>query len=98
MLDEAIESGEVYKPKAGYYSRTNFDVDKETGEPTKMWKEEELYCKEFWIDIYKTENFRHYVESKFAFEDQELISSTQNVMDLINGKAPVNDEPVDEEA
>ncbi len=98
LLDEAIESGEVYKPKAGYYSRTNFDVDKETGEPTKMWKEEELYCKEFWIDIYKTENFRHYVESKFAFEDQELISSTQNVMDLINGKAPVNDEPVDEEA
>ena len=98
LLDEAIESGVVYKPKAGYYSRTNFDVDKETGEPTKMWKEEELYCKEFWIDIYKTENFRHYVESKFAFEDQELISSTENVMDLINGKAPVNDEPVDEEA
>ena len=87
LLDEAVESGEVYKPKPGYYSRTNFDVDKETGEVTKMWKEDELYCKEFWIDIYKTENFRHFVEAKFAFEDQELINSSQNVMDMIDGKA-----------
>src|SRR5574344_1768211 len=84
LLEEAIDCGEVYKPKPGYYSRTNFDVDKSTGEATKMWREEELYCPQFWIDIYKTENFRHYVEAKFAFEDQELITSTQNVMDMIN--------------
>lgn len=99
LLDEAIECGEVYKPKNGYYSRTNYDVNKETGEPTKLWKEEELYCPQFWIDIYKNENFRHYVEAKFAFEDQELISSTQNVMDMINGKSsiPTDDEVADEE-
>lgn len=103
LLDEAMECGEVYKPKPGYYSRANFDVDKETGEVTKMWREEELYCPEFWVPIYKTENFRHFVEAKFAFEDQELITSTQNVMDMINGKADVPTkskevvEPVDEE-
>ena len=89
LLDEAIDCGEVYKPKPGYYSRTNFDVDKATGEATKMWKEEELYCPEFWIPIYQTENFRHYVEAKFAFEDQELITSSQNVLDMINGKTSV---------
>lgn len=92
LLEEAIDCGEVYKPKPGYYSRTNFDVDKNTGEATKLWREEELYCPQFWIDIYKTENFRHYVEAKFAFEDQELITSTQNVMDMINGKASYTDE------
>ena len=89
LLDEAIDCGEVYKPKPGYYSRTNFDVDKATGEATKMWREEELYCPEFWIPIYQTENFRHYVEAKFAFEDQELITSSQNVLDMINGKTSV---------
>lgn len=89
LLDEAIDCGEVYKPKPGYYSRTNFDVDKTTGEATKLWREEELYCPEFWIPIYQTENFRHYVEAKFAFEDQELITSSQNVLDMINGKTAV---------
>lgn len=89
LLDEAMACGEVFKPKPGYYSRTNFDVDKSTGEATKMWREEDLYCAEFWIPIYKTETFRHYVEAKFAFEDQELITSTQNVMDMINGKVDV---------
>lgn len=89
LLEEAIDCEEVYKPKPGYYSRTNFDVDKSTGEATKMWREEDLYCPEFWIPIYQTENFRHYVEAKFAFEDQELITSSQNVLDMINGKTKV---------
>lgn len=89
LLEEAIDCGEVYKPKPGYYSRTNFDVDKSTGEATTMWREEDLYCPEFWIPIYQTENFRHYVEAKFAFEDQELITSSQNVLDMINGKTKV---------
>lgn len=89
LLEEAVDCGEVYKPKPGYYSRTNFDVDKSTGEATKMWREEELYCPEFWVPIYQTENFRHYVEAKFAFEDQELITSSQNVLDMINGKTSI---------
>lgn len=89
LLEEAMACDEVYKPKPGYYARTNFDTDKTTGECTKMWREEELYCPEFWIPIYQTETFRHYVEAKFAFEDQELITSSQNVMDMINGKTAV---------
>lgn len=97
LLDEAIECGEVYKPKPGYYSRTNFDVDKTTGEPTKMWKEDELYNKDFWIPIYQTENFRHFVEAKFAFEDQELINSSENVLAMINGTSPAPVADDDEE-
>ena len=88
LLDEAIESGIVYKPKPGYYARIGYDVqvDKETGElgkPERVWKESELYCAKFWIPLYKNETFRHYVEAKFAFEDQALINASEDIMKLM---------------
>lgn len=88
LLDEAIESGIVYKPKPGYYARIGYDVqvDKETGElgkPERVWKESELYCAKFWIPLYKDETFRHYVEAKFAFEDQVLINASEDIMKLM---------------
>ena len=88
LLDEAIDCGIVYKPKPGYYARIGYDVqvDKETGElgkPERIWKETELYCAKFWIPLYKDETFRHYVEAKFAFEDQVLINSSEDVMKLM---------------
>lgn len=88
LLDEAIESGIVYKPKPGYYARIGYDVqvDKETGElgkPERVWKESELYCAKFWIPLYKNETFRHYVEAKFAFEDQVLINASEDIMKLM---------------
>lgn len=92
LLDEAIDSGCVFKPKPGYYSRTDYDVDKETGEVTKQWRETELYCAQFWIPLYKDEKFRHYVENKFAFEDQVLISSNQDVMKMLNGEQEIVDD------
>ena len=89
LLDEAIDCGIVYKPKPGYYARIGYDVqvDKETGEvgkPERMWKEAELYCAKFWIPLYKDETFRHYVESKFAFEDQVLINASEDIMRLMD--------------
>lgn len=89
LLDEAMECGVVYKPKPGYYARVGYDakVDPETGElgkPERMWKEEELYCAKFWIPLYKDETFRHYVESKFAFEEQVLINANEDVLALMN--------------
>lgn len=95
LLDEAIESGVVFKPKPGAYCRLGIDaiVDETTGEvgtPSRIWKESELYCSEFWVPIYKNETFRHFVESKFAFVDQELIFTTQDVMKLMNGELKSN--------
>jgi len=88
LLDEAQECGIVYKPKPGYYARIGYDVqvDKETGElgkPDRVWKESELYCAKFWIPLYKDETFRHYVEAKFAFEDQVLINASEDIMKLM---------------
>ena len=78
--------------KRSYYCRTDYDVDKETGEPVKMWKEADLYCAKFWIDLYKDEKFNKYVEQKFAFEDQELISATQDVLAMMEGRLEIPDE------
>ena len=92
LLDDAMAAGCVFKPKNGYYCRTDYDVDKETGEPVKMWKEADLYCAKFWIDLYKDEKFNKYVEQKFAFEDQELISATQDVLAMMEGRLEIPDE------
>lgn len=92
LLDDAIEAGVVFKPKAGRYSRTDYDVDKTTGEVTRQWKEDELYCAKFWIPLYTDEKFNKYVEQKFAFADEELISATQDVIAMINCEAEIPDE------
>ena len=92
LLDDSIAAGVVFKPKAGRYSRTDYDVDQTTGEVTRQWKEDELYCAKFWIPLYKDEKFNKYVEQKFAFADEELISATQDVIAMINGEAELPEE------
>ena len=57
-----------------------------------MWKEADLYCAKFWVDLYKDEKFNKYVEQKFAFEDQELISATQDVLAMMEGRLEIPDE------
>jgi len=92
LLDEALESGCVFKPKNGYYSRTDYDVDKSTGEVTKMWKEAALYNGQFWVPLYKDEKFIEYLEERFSFENVKLIASQQNVADMISGAVPLSDD------
>lgn len=92
LLDDSIAAGVVFKPKNGRYSRTDYDVDQTTGEVTRQWKEDELYCAKFWIPLYTDEKFNKYVEQKFAFADEELISATQDVLAMINCEAEIPDE------
>lgn len=89
LLDEALESGCVYKPKPGYYSRTDYDVDKATGEVTKQWKEDDLYVPEFWIPLYQDEKFKKFVEEKFSYDEDVLVNATQDVMKMINGEQEI---------
>lgn len=105
LLQEAIDCGLVFKPKDGFYAR-NFkcldkngndisDVDTETGEVVKMWKESDLYCGKFWVPIYKNKTFVDFVEDKFSFINTKLISAQHNVMDMINGDEDWSDEGLD---
>lgn len=81
LLDDAVESGAVVKVKQGVsvgYQRVNEDPAE------KIWKEADLYCAAFWIPLYKNDQFNKFVEKKYAFEDTKLISSVENIMDLMN--------------
>lgn len=104
LMDEAMESKAVFKPKPGYYAR-NFkvvnrngedvsDIDFETGEVKKMWTEAELYCGKFWVPIYKHKPFIDFVENKFSFINTVLISAQHNVMNQINGTEEWSDTDV----
>ena len=92
LLDDAIEAEVVFKPKPGYYARTDYDVDKETGEVKKMWKESELYCATFWVPLYRDQKFVDYCEDKYSFVNAKLISASIDVMALIDGAAEITDE------
>lgn len=92
LLDDAMEAEVVFKPKPGYYARTDYDVDKETGEVKKMWKESELYCATFWVPLYRDSKFIDYCEDKYSFVNAKLISASIDVMALIDGAAEITDE------
>ena len=94
LLDDAVESGCVFKPQNGYYARTDYDVDKETGEVTRMWKEADLYCAAFWIPLYRDQKFVDYCEDKFSFVNAKMISSQVNVMDLIDNATEFDENSV----
>ena len=64
LLDDAEEGGYVVKPKAGRYSRPCVPED-------KGWKENELYCSEFWVPIFKETDFADYLKSKYTYQNKE---------------------------
>lgn len=77
LLDDAVESGVVIKPKAGRYTRPVYDTD------GREWKEEELYCAAFWMPIYQDENFNRFCEAKFAFAESSLIAANEDIASLM---------------
>ena len=83
LLQEAMDCGLVIKPKPGAFTRPDYDKD------GKIWKETELYCAKFWVDLYKDQTFNNLVERKFAFEDSVLISATQDVLSMIDGHSEI---------
>lgn len=62
LLDIALESGHVIKPKVGYYSRVNLD----TGEIEETsCREAKTNNKDFWIPILQDKRFHEFVKNKF---------------------------------
>lgn len=83
LLDLALESGHVIKPKNGRYSR----VDMETGEiEEKTVKEKDTFTKDFWAPILAADTFHKFIESKFMVgngdifggqDDEEIYSNLE---------------------
>lgn len=64
LLEMALESGHVTKPKNGWYAK----VSTKTGEiEGKNWRESETDCAEFWDSILENETFKQWVRDNYTF-------------------------------
>lgn len=71
LLDMALESGHVIKPKAGWYQK----VDTETGEvEEKSYREKDTNNKDFWVPILKTKSFQKWVEDTYRLSQIKMIN------------------------
>lgn len=81
LLDLALESGHVVKPKNARYSK----VDMETGEfDEKGVKEELTNNKEFWTSILQDPKFNDFVEQKYLLARDELMETEDEVDDVMD--------------
>lgn len=73
LLDIAIETGDVVKPKNGWYSRVMHDL--ETGEvkDDKSWRKSEI-TGEWWEELYRNSEFKKRVRDKYRLSEIDLIS------------------------
>jgi RecA/RadA recombinase len=61
LLDIALESKHVIKPKAGWYQR----VDEHGEIEEKNYREKDTNTKDFWLPILKQKSFQQFVEDKY---------------------------------
>lgn len=74
LLDMAMTSGHVVKPKNGWYAK----VDKETGEISpKNYREAQTNSSEFWDDILKTPSFIKYVEETYKVANGAIMGDDE---------------------
>jgi RecA/RadA recombinase len=76
LLDMALESGHVIKPKNGWYQK----VDLETGEVSeKSYREKDTYTADFWLPVLKSKSFRAWVESRYMGPQGSIMNDEHNV-------------------
>ena len=71
LLDIALESKHVVKPKAGWYQR----VDEDGVIEEKNYREKDTNSSAFWLPILKQKSFQEFVESKYRVAHGEILSS-----------------------
>jgi len=71
LLDLALESKHVVKPKNGWYQR----VDSDGVIEEKNYREKETDTKDFWMSILKQKSFRDFVENKYRVAAGEIMTS-----------------------
>jgi hypothetical protein len=66
------------------------DIDIDTHEPKRTWREADMYCDPkleaiFWIPIFQNPDFVKYVETKYTYEADDMLSAKYDIVDMING-------------
>ena len=76
LLDMALESGHVIKPKVGWFQK----VDMETGEIfDKNYRMADTYSADFWVPILKSPSFAEFVEKKYMAAGGAIMQDEDNV-------------------
>ena len=79
LLDMALESGHVIKPKVGWFQK----VDMETGEILdKNYRMADTYEFSFWHPILQCAKFNEYIEKKYAVAAGAIMQSEDVIEDL----------------
>ena len=79
LLDMALESGHVIKPKVGWFQR----VDMETGEISdKNYRMTDTYAFDFWHPILQCKKFNEFIEKKYAAATGSIMQSEDVIDDL----------------
>mgnify|MGYP003342466988 FL=1 len=71
LLDIALESKHVIKPKAGWYQR----VDDDGVVEEKNYREKDTNNSAFWLPILKQKSFQQFVEDKYRVAAGEILAS-----------------------
>ena len=71
LLDLALESGHVIKPKNGWYQRVDADGVVED----KNYREKDTENKEFWMPILTNKTFYEYVKNKYSIGQVDMIKN-----------------------
>jgi len=80
LMDMALESGHVIKPKVGWFQK----VDMTTGEIfDKNWRMADTYTSEFWLPILMCPKFNEYIEKKYGVSAGAIMQSEDVVEDLV---------------
>jgi len=69
LMDEALESKHVIKPKNGWYAK----VDQETGELGKNYRLADTDCDEFWDSILNNDKFKEFIKNKYMLSNGSSI-------------------------
>ena len=64
LLEMALESGHVTKPKNGWYAKVNTQTGEVEG---KNWRESETECEEFWDSILRNVTFKDWIRENYSF-------------------------------
>ena len=71
LLDIALESKHVIKPKNGWYQR----VDEDGVVEEKKYREKETNSAAFWLPVLKQKSFQKYVEDRYRVAAGEILAS-----------------------
>lgn len=76
LLEMALESGHVTKPKNGWYAKVNTETGEVEG---KNWRESETECEEFWDSILKNVSFKDWIRENYSFGSAITVSEEEDV-------------------